>query len=43
MSEHNHASSVQGSNRKLEEEFGWRKEVRCLRENIEKNKQSIRC
>jgi len=32
MSDHNHPSSVQGSNREQDEPFGWRKEIRFLSE-----------
>jgi len=39
MSGHNHASSVQGTNKKTKDDYGWKEEARLLitkLENIEK-------
>jgi len=36
MSDHNHASSVQGSNKNIENDYGWKEKVRLLRTKLEK-------
>jgi len=41
MGDHNHASSVQGSNREQEEGYGWREELRFLKENLENKIEKI--
>jgi len=40
MSDHNHASSVQGSNQNTEDEYGWKKEVRFLRTKLEEHREN---
>jgi len=42
MSDHNHAPSVQGSNREIEEKYGWREEARFLKEYLKKNSNTTR-
>jgi len=33
MSDHNHVSSIQGSNKEQDEGYVWREELRFLKEN----------
>jgi len=40
MSDHNHASSVQGSNQNTEDEYRWKKEVRFLRTKLEEHREN---
>jgi len=40
MSDHNHASSVQGNNKNIEDDYGWKEEARLLRTKIEKHREN---
>jgi len=41
MSDHIHASSIQGSNKNTENDYAWKEEARLLRIKLEKNKENI--
>ena len=41
MSDHHHSSSIQGSNKKSEETYGWKAKLRFSKENLENQIEKI--
>ena len=40
MSDHNHASSVQGSNKNTEDDYRWKEKTMLLRTKLEKHREN---